>query len=110
MNHYLDNMEKKNIGFVVVIIVLVIALIGLISYIVYDKILDNKSSNVTVKTKESNADNEKIDIEKVGKELFEKYTAFINDGDEAIYSNKNLNYNNLDNPIRLQMALGLKRI
>ena len=98
----MENTEKKNTWFIILVIVLVVMVIGLTSYIVYDKVMDSKRDNVTVRI---NKNDENNNTEKLGKELFDKFTAFGDFWSGEIYSNKNLNYNNLDNSTRLIMAL-----
>lgn len=99
----MENTEKKNTGFIVLVIVLVIMVIGLTSYIVYDKVMDSKSDNVTVKI---NKNDENDNIEKLGKDLFEKFTAFKDyEPGEFIYSSENLNYITLSNDYKLVMAM-----
>lgn len=85
--------EKKNTGFIVLVTLLVVLVIGLTGYIAYDKISDSKKNNDVVDNEKNNEDTQKI-----GKELFEKYGNYV-------YSSENLNYSNLDNEIRLEMAL-----
>ena len=92
--------NKNNTGFAVVVILLVSAVILLTGYIVYDKVLSSKSDDNGTNEikKEDNKDENKIDVNKLGRELFEKYGDYV-------YSSENLNYDNLDNEIKLEMAL-----
>lgn len=85
--------EKKNTGFIVLVTLLVVLVIGLTGYIAYDKISESKKNDDVVNNGKNNEDTQKI-----GKELFEKYGNYV-------YSSENLNYSNLDNETRLEMAL-----
>lgn len=99
----MENNEKKYTVFIVLVVVLVIMVIGLTSYIVYDKVMDSKSDNVTVTI---NKNDENYNIEKLGKELFDKFTAFKDyEPGELIYSSEDLNYITLSNEYKLIMAM-----
>lgn len=86
----MKNTENKNTGFMVLVIVLVLIIIGLTSYIAYNKINNSKNDTNTEKNNE--------ELLETGKKLFKKYGDYV-------YSSSNLNYNNLDNSIKLKMAL-----
>ena len=91
--------KKNNTGFAVINIILVSLVILLTGYIVYDKVLSNKKDdNNSVETKKENKTDSNVDVDKIGKQLFEKYGDYV-------YSSKNLNYSSLHNEIKLEMAL-----
>ena len=91
--------KKNNTGFAVINIILVSLVILLTGYIVYDKVLSNKKDeNNSVETKKENKTDSNVDVDKIGKQLFEKYGNYV-------YSNENLDYNNLGNSVKLEMAL-----
>lgn len=69
----MENTEKKNTGFIILVVVLVIMVIGLASYIVYDKVLDSKSD--TIKADKT------IKSYKIG----DKVTVKLNDSLEKIF-------------------------
>ena len=98
--------KRSNTGFAVVVIILISLVILLTGYIVYDKVLGNKKDdNNSVETKKENKTDSNVDVDKIGKQLFEKYTDLVYYDGVGIFSSQNINYGSLDNSSRLVMAL-----
>ena len=80
--------NKSNTGFTIMLIIAVLIIIGLTGYIVYDKVLDSKSNNITVKTSdnETNVTEDDTDEEEIVKELTksEKDELVKNEVDELV--------------------------
>lgn len=99
--------EKNNNGvLIILVIVLVVALCGTGGYIVYDKILAKDIEVEVVKDNDDDEENkeEKIDVNILGESLFNKTTAVDMYRTPYLYID-DLNYTNLSNPIKMDIAI-----
>ena len=117
--------EKKNTGLVVAIIFLVVCVLGLGGYIVYDKVIkkepektpDTQTSPNVVEKEPTMAKNIiSLNVENVGKRLFEKINIKDSDGSSdgiyvsnqaseyAFFYNDDLSYNNMNKKLMLHVA------